>query len=128
MTQSNSYTSLTEIDNYYQEQRVLSNARVVLSVDERIAALQRLRKAIVEKERVLMDALHTDLGKSDYESYLTEIGVALKEIDFHCKGVKRWSRRRRVGTPWFLLPAKSRLVAEPYGQVCVCLRWDLARG
>lgn len=121
---STTYTSLSDIDTLYQEQRALSNGREVPSVEERIAALQRLRKVIVEKERALMDALYTDLGKSDYESYLTEIGVALKEIDFHCKRLKRWSRPRRVGTPWFLLPSKSRLVAEPYGQVLIMAPWN----
>ena len=124
MEPSKTFTSLSEIDRIYQEQRSLSNRRVIPSVEERIAILKDLRRVIVSRERALMDALHADLGKSDYESYLTEIGVALKEIDFHCKGVKRWWRRRRVGTPWFLLPAKSRLLPEPYGQVLIMAPWN----
>ena len=124
MTTSSSYTSLAEIDVIYTQQQLLSNRREIPSVDQRIEVLQQLRREIVSKEQALMYALNKDLGKSEYESYLTEIGVALKELDFHCKGVKRWSRRRRVGTPWFLLPAKSRLVPEPYGQVLIMAPWN----
>ena len=118
------FTTKAEIDEVYQSQRVLSNRREIPSVEERIAALLRLKREILSKEQPLMDALNKDLGKSQYESYLTEIGVALKEIDFHCKGLKRWAKPRRVGTPWFLLPAKSRLLPEPYGQVLIMAPWN----
>ena len=71
-----------------------------------------------------MEALKTDLGKSNYEGFLTEVGVTYQEIDFHIKNVKEWSAHRRIQTPYFLLPSSSKVVPEPFGQVLIMAPWN----
>lgn len=90
----------------------------------RIAALKRLRASIRRRERELMEALHKDIHKSAYESYMTEIGLVLHELDFHIKNLRRWSRTEKVGTPLFLWPSCSRIVREPYGHVLIISPWN----
>ncbi|MFN5414897.1 MAG: aldehyde dehydrogenase, partial [Bacteroidota bacterium] len=75
------FTPISEIQDAYQQQRSLSNQREFASPKERIAQLKRLRKSISQHEVELLAALKKDLGKSNYEGFLTEIGVTYKEID-----------------------------------------------
>ena len=56
--------------------------------DYRIQALQKLKAGIKKHEEQIKNALKTDLNKSEYEAYTTEIGVVLSEIGFSLKLVK----------------------------------------
>ncbi|MCX6176091.1 MAG: aldehyde dehydrogenase family protein [Bacteroidetes bacterium] len=118
------YTPISEIQEAYQQQRALSNQRDFASPTERIEQLKRLRKSIAKYEAELLEALKTDLGKSNYEGFLTEIGVTYQEIDYHIKHVKHWSAHRRITTPWFLLPSSSEVIPEPFGQVLIMAPWN----
>ncbi len=46
----------------------------------RIRQLEKLEKAIRENEGAILVALEKDLGKSNFESYLTEYHFVLEEI------------------------------------------------
>lgn len=65
-----------------------------------------------------------DLGKSAVESYMTEIGIVAGEIRFALRNLKRWMRPRRVPTPLFAWPARSRVRYEPLGVVLVVAPWN----
>ena len=65
----------------------------------RLDALTKLRKAVRERTDALSEALREDLNKSAGESYLTEIGLVMQELECHIRHLKRWSRSRRVSTP-----------------------------
>lgn len=118
------FTPISSIEQVYQQQRQLSNQREFASADQRIEQLKRLRKSIAKHELDILAALQQDLGKSNYEGYLTEIGVTYQEIDFHIKHVKHWSGHRRITTPWFLLPSSSKVIPEPFGQVLIMAPWN----
>ena len=118
------FTPISDIEQVYHLQRSLSDQREFTSPKERIAQLKRLRKSISQHEVVLLAALKKDLGKSNYEGFLTEIGVTYQEIDFHIKHVKHWSAHRRITTPWFLLPSSSKVIPEPFGQVLIMAPWN----
>jgi aldehyde dehydrogenase (NAD+) len=118
------FTPISSIEQVYQQQRKLSNQREFATADQRIEQLKRLRKSISKHELAILAALQQDLGKSNYEGYLTEIGVTYQEIDFHIKHVKHWSGHRRITTPWFLLPSSSKVIPEPFGQVLIMAPWN----
>ena len=79
----------------------------------RLDALTKLRKAVRERTDALSEALREDLNKSAGESYLTEIGLVMQELECHIRHLKRWSRSRRVSTPLTLWPSRSRIRPEP---------------
>jgi aldehyde dehydrogenase (NAD+) len=118
------FTPISEIQQAYEQQRLLSNQRVINTPKQRIEQLKRLRKSIAKYEAELLEALKTDLGKSNYEGFLTEVGVTYQEIDFHIKNVKEWSAHRRIQTPYFLLPSSSKVIPEPFGQVLIMAPWN----
>lgn len=88
-------------------------------VEFRLDMLDRLKKAIISKEDDIFDALQKDLGKSQFESYVTEVGFVLSSISFMMKHLKEWMEPEPVKTPAHLQPAKSFIVREPYGSVLI---------
>ncbi|MFJ5923901.1 aldehyde dehydrogenase family protein [Kitasatospora sp. NPDC092948] len=86
--------------------------------------LRALRRLLVEQEEVFAAALKADLGKSPAESYLTEIGFTVNEIDHTLRHLSRWLRPRRVPVPLALAPARGRTVLEPLGTVLVISPWN----
>lgn len=95
-----------------------------LPVTTRKEKLQKLKQVIQKKEVLISSALKKDLGKSDFESYLTETGFILEEISYVIKHIDSWTKNRKVRTPLNLFPAKSLLVPEPYGVVLIISPWN----
>ena len=93
-------------------------------VNFRIAALKRLRNGIRRREKEIAAALYADLHKSSYESYMTEIGMALDEIGFLIKHVKEYARPERVPAALSQFPAKCRVEKEPYGITLIMSPWN----
>ncbi|WP_252503780.1 aldehyde dehydrogenase [Sporosarcina sp. Marseille-Q4943] len=88
-------------------------------VEFRLEMLERLKKAIELREKEIFEALQKDLGKSPFESYVTEVGFVLSSISFMMKHLKEWMVPERVKTPVHLQPAKSFILREPYGSVLI---------
>lgn len=85
----------------------------------RICQLQLLADAMRKNEAVLEEALKKDLGKSAFESYATEIGFVLADIRYTIQNLQKWSAPKRVRTPLYLFPGKSKIQKEPYGSVLI---------
>lgn len=90
----------------------------------RIKSLRKLKKAILENEKDIFKALHQDLHKSDFESFSTEVGIILTEIDYQIKHLRKWSREEHKFTPFVLFPSRSKIAREPYGVVLVIAPWN----
>lgn len=105
-------------------QRQYFNSKATLSYEFRMNQLKNLRQLIVDNERAILDALHADLRKSDFEGYGTEVGFCLGEIDHTIKHLKSWMRPKRVGTPLFHAIGSSHLYSDPYGVTLIISPWN----
>lgn len=85
----------------------------------RIEQLRKLKQIVKEHEQTIIDALHKDLHKTTFESYITEIGYVLNSISYTIKNLKKWMRQKRVKTPFYLLSTKSYIIHEPKGIVLI---------
>jgi aldehyde dehydrogenase (NAD+) len=90
----------------------------------RYEALKKLKEAILTYDQEIKDALKKDLNKSEFESFLTEIGITILEINEVMKNLKRWMKPKRVRTPITLFHAKSYIYQEPYGTVLIMSPWN----
>ncbi|MEH7355359.1 aldehyde dehydrogenase [Neobacillus drentensis] len=90
----------------------------------RLEALQKLRIAIKNNEKKLMDALKADLNKSEFDSYSTEIGIVLEELRFTIKHLRSWVKPKRVKTPITHIGSKSFIFSEPYGVTLIIAPWN----
>jgi len=95
-----------------------------LDVDFRLDALKKLQKGIQDHEQRILDALHSDLNKTGFEGYMTEIGMVLDELRFTIKHLRSWARVRRIRTPFAQFHAKSFIIPEPYGVTLIMSPWN----
>ena len=63
-------------------QKAFFNEHITREIPYRLCALDRLAEGIADREKQLNEALRADMGKSPFESYVTEIGILLLEIRF----------------------------------------------
>jgi len=90
----------------------------------RQAALTRLLQAVAHNEDAIAQALHKDLGKDPYESYITETSLAADEIRFARSHLSCWMRPRRVLPSISQMPADCQVISEPYGVTLIMAPWN----
>ncbi|MEM9245244.1 MAG: aldehyde dehydrogenase family protein [Cyanobacteria bacterium P01_F01_bin.153] len=107
-----------------QRQRDFFGLGYTRSLDYRLRRLQELRRALVEEEPRLREALRLDLGKSDFDVLSSEVGFCLAELDVAIKNLPKWMRSQKVGLPLTLLPGSGRIVPQPLGVVLILGAWN----
>ena len=112
------------IKQLVQNQRTYFKTHETLEYQFRKDNLNKLRLAINKYEPQLLEALKQDLGKNEHESYLTEIGVVLKELTYNEKNLKKLMKPKRVKTQITDFPASSYIHAEPFGVVLIISPWN----
>jgi len=75
-------------------------------------------------EAELLDALKADLGKPMAEAFITDLAFVTGEIKLMLKNLNKWNSVEKVPTPLVAMPAKSVLMPEPLGVVCVIAPWN----
>ncbi|WP_370775149.1 aldehyde dehydrogenase [Holdemania massiliensis] len=113
-----------EIKTCVENQRTYFKTHATLSYAFRYEALTLLQRVIRDHELEIMEALKQDLGKSNFESYMSEIGIVLEELNYAKKHLKQWMKPQRVPTPLAQFPAVSFTLAEPYGVALIMAPWN----
>ena len=86
--------------------------------------LQKLKVAILSHEKDLHDALYADLKKSPEESWVTETGFLISEINSALRNLHRWMKPEKAKTNLVNLPSSSFILKEPMGVVLVIGPWN----
>ena len=81
----------------------------MLSVEERINYLNKLKKEIIQNENNIYSALHNDLNKPKFEVYTSEIGFLLNEIELFITHLNKWSKPKK-----FLVAVATKNPPYPY--------------
>jgi aldehyde dehydrogenase (NAD+) len=115
---------MEKYDTLIQMHRAFYTQGKTKSVSFRIEMLNRLRNLIKTNEKPLMDALKQDLNKSEFDSFISEIGIVLEEIRFTIKNLRKWAKPRRVKTSLTGLGSKSYIYPEPYGVALIIAPWN----
>lgn len=113
-----------QIEKLVKSQKDFFASHETFSVDFRIAMLKKLKSAIQTHEADIAKALKADLGKSDTEGYMCEIGMTLSELSYQIKHIRKWSRNKTHPTGLANFHAKSFTVQEPYGCVLIMSPWN----
>lgn len=90
----------------------------------RVEQLKALNNLISENSKEIITALHTDLGKCETESWLTEIGYSMSDIKGNLKRLKSWMKPVRISTPMMAQPGKSYTLNEPLGVALIIGAWN----
>lgn len=107
-----------------QRQRAYFLSGATRPLEFRRAQLHKLREAVEAGEEDLCEALHTDLRKSAYQAYATEVGLVLSDIRHAVRYLPAWMAPRPCRTPWMAWPARGFTLPEPYGVACIIGPWN----
>ena len=113
-----------KLDDIIASQRTFFQSGTTLSVKFRIEKLKLLRKTIKKYEKEITYALSVDLGKSNYEGFMCEVGLVLSEASYMIKHTKKYAREHRVHTPLSQFASRSYEKACPYGNTLIMSPWN----
>ena len=113
-----------EIQELVNSQREFFYSGSTMPVEYRILALKKLKKAIIENESKIVEALKKDLGKSNTESFMCEVGLVLSEINYMIRNVRRFAKDKKVYTSLVQFPARSYVKSVPYGVTLIISPWN----
>jgi aldehyde dehydrogenase (NAD+) len=117
------FVSLPMIDHLQELQKFFAGHQT-LSYDFRRQQLINLRTAILRHEKELHEALYADLRKSPEESWVTETGFLIAEINHSLKHLRSWMKPQKVPTNLLNFPGKSFIYKEPLGVVLIIGPWN----
>ena len=112
------------VDLILEKQKKFFRSGATLSVDFRVEMLKKLYTTIKEYKDKIAKALHQDLGKSEFESFMCETGMVLTEITYMIKNAGKLSAKRKVSTPLAQFPSVSYQKPIPYGTVLIMSPWN----
>ncbi len=117
---------MNELDIYHlvTAQKTYFQTHETLSLQFRIQALYRLQSSIHSYEDELYRSLYKDLGKSPSESYMCEIGLVYSELQYMLKHIKKFSKKKKVYTPFAQMISKSYIQPSPKGNVLIMSPWN----
>lgn len=113
-----------DIEMILSKQREFFNSGKTIPVNFRIEMLKKLYRAVKDNENRINEALKADLGKSEFEGFMCEVGLSLTEISYMIRHVKRFSRRKIVYTPIAQFASVSFKKPTPYGNVLIMSPWN----
>ena len=112
------------IEEILVRQREFFATGQTIPIKFRIEMLKKLYKAVKANEKEINDALKTDLGKSDFEGFMCEVGLSLTEISYMIKHTKKFAKRKLCYTPLPQFASVSFKRPSPYGNVLIMSPWN----
>ena len=104
------------IHEVVEKQRTYFRSGETLDVSWRIRQLKRLRTAVRIYEEDLVAGLREDLGRSEAEAYIADIGSLIMEIDETIAGLRRWAKPElHLSGPACFPSLFTRVYKMPYG-------------
>lgn len=95
------------------------------SAAERRALLASLVRLLTENEVEIIDAVAADFGvRAHVETRLTDLLLIHAQIALTSRKLGRWMKPRRVPTPMYLWPGRSKVVPQPLGVVGIIGAWN----
>lgn len=113
-----------DIQDIIKTQRSFFRTEATKDIKLRRSLLKSLRTEIQLRENEIVDVLTKDFRKPPFESFLSEFGIVLSDIDLAIKHLDRWSKPKRVRPSLLNFPSSDFIYKEPYGMVLIIAPWN----
>ena len=100
------------------------NSGITRDYNFRKEQLKKLKASILKHEQALYDALYTDLKKSREETWVTETGLVISELNAAIKNLRQWMLPENVETNLLNFPSSSKILKDPLGVVLIIGPWN----
>ncbi|HCT55397.1 MAG TPA: aldehyde dehydrogenase family protein, partial [Balneola sp.] len=115
---------MKELQAYLDKQKKFFQTGKTKEIAYRIAQLKKLKQLLIDNEQLLIEEVHKDFQKSAFETYVTEIGLVITDINFTLKNIESWTKQQSVSTPIVNFPSKNFIITEPYGSALIIAPWN----
>ncbi|MCR9130990.1 MAG: aldehyde dehydrogenase [bacterium] len=115
---------MSEFQSILKNQQRFFRDGYTKSLEFRIEQLNTLKTLLKENEEALIDAVYQDFKKPPFETFGTEIGLIINEINFALKNLEKWIRPESVPSSLVNFPSKNYILKEPYGNVLIIAPWN----
>ncbi|TRD15675.1 coniferyl aldehyde dehydrogenase [Palleronia caenipelagi] len=124
-TERSAATTKDEMRRRFDRMHAETRSGAVVSAEQRLDRLDRLRKMLVDNEKAFVEAISNDFGhRSTHESRMLDIVLTLNAIRASTKGLRKWMKpsRRHVDLPF--KPGKNWVRYEPLGVIGIMSPWN----
>ena len=106
----------SDIRDIVATQRKFFRTGETLPVKWRIQQLKKLKEAVIAHEKEFVEALRTDLGRSELEAYICDVGPIIVEINEMISGLRKWARPECHWSGLMCFPSMvTKVYKMPYG-------------
>ncbi|CAM1363886.1 aldehyde dehydrogenase [Tenacibaculum xiamenense] len=112
------------IQNIVQLQKDFFKSQKTKDISFRKKVLKSLLKEIIAREKDIINAIHNDFKKSEYETVMTEISIVLSELKLTIKNIHKWSKPKRVLPSLLNFPSSAKIYSEPFGNTLIISPWN----
>jgi len=113
--QNISITTEQEIIEIVTKQHEYFKTGMTKNYQNRVENLHKLKIALIKFEGEMHAALKQDLGKPEFESFLSETGFCINDISTTLRKLKGWMKPKWKLTSLLTQPGSSRIVYSPLG-------------
>ena len=107
-----------------EKQRAFFATGKTRDISFRIEQLNKLCKTVMEKHQDIEDSLRKDLGKCEFEAFVTEITAIIDDIHCAVENLALWTKPIDAPSPQLFGQAESKIYYEPYGTVLILNTWN----
>jgi aldehyde dehydrogenase (NAD+) len=112
------------VDDGFKTLRKAFHSGKTFKMEWRKKQLSQLILGLQEMTDELTEALYQDLKREKFVSYLYEVAGIIGKAQFDLKHFESWAKPSKRDTPLTLAPAKSRVIYQPLGCICIMGAWN----
>ena len=115
---------MTDLNSSFENLRSYYNSHDTKPYAFRKKQLKLLKQVLLDNEKEIEQALYADLRKNAEETYASETGLVLAEINVALKNLGKWMRPVSAGTNLVNFPSSSIIYRDPLGVVLIIAPWN----
>lgn len=115
---------MNSIPNIISAQKIYFNAQNTKNVSGRLLYLKALKSEIISKEQAIYDALKLDFKKSEFESFISEFGIVISQLNLVIKNLTNWVKPESVKSSILTFPSRDYIYKDPYGTILIIAPWN----
>lgn len=120
----NQYLKVMNYTEILQNQKTFFNSHKTKDLNFRKTQLKKLKNLIKKHENQLYEVIYKDFGKSEFETFGTEISFIYKDIDYYLKNLNSLAKPKKVKTNIVNQLGSSKIYREPLGNCLVIGAWN----
>ena len=115
---------MSEYSQLLEKQRKFFATGKTRDILFRIEQLKKLRQVLIEKHPDIEASLNKDLGKCEFEAFVTEVSAIIDDINCAIENLASWTKPVEAASPPIFGQAESKIYYEPYGTVLIINTWN----